>query len=177
MSRSSALALALKIAVLLEEYSEKDLREAVDLLRKHGIDSDLLDQLALNRARRLPSEQRPVLTNAKPAQEVTSRAVLRLKDADPEKFRILAEFDSMVRRGQLLASHEDLRRFGERISKNFESRKSRKDTIGALMSVLADRPITEIEQQVAFAASLGVSGATDEYQRLAQFLITGKGDV
>lgn len=173
----SARSIALRIAQLLEEYPDRELQEAVGLLRQHGYSSMLLDYLAGDRNASPRSKQRNSASpTAKPIREITSRAVLKLKDEDPEKFRILAEFDLMVRRSQLLATHEDLRRFGERISKDFEPRKARKETIGALMAVLAGRPLGEIEHLVQFAASFGVEGNTDEYQRLAQFLIKGKSD-
>lgn len=172
----SVKSLALRIALLLEDYSEREIEAAVSMLRSHGTDSSLLNYLAGEGES--PSRTRTKETStssSKPLEESTSRAVLKLRDEDPEKYRVLSEFDLMVRRGQLLSTHENLRRFGERISKDFEPRKSRKDTIGALMAVIADRPLSEVAQLVEFAASFGVEGNTDDYQRLAQFLIKGKG--
>ncbi|KWB96630.1 hypothetical protein WL44_02225 [Burkholderia ubonensis] len=107
-------------------------------------------------------------------EEVTSRAVLALKDKDIEKFRVLSEFDALIRRGQLLPTNDDLRRFGERLTKDFEPKKARKETISALMSVLANHSVKDIEELIEFSASFGVAGNTDEYQRLAHYLIKGK---
>mgnify|MGYP007037747583 CR=1 FL=1 len=177
MTRSTR-SLALRIAQLIEDHSDKELRDAIDLLRSHGHDSTLLAYLAGDTKPAVRSKQRDSgPSTSKPLSETTSRAVLKLRDENPEKFKLLSEFDLMVRRGQLLPTHEDLRRFGERISKEFEPRKSRKETIGALMAVLAERPIAEVERLIEFAASFGIAGATDEYQRLAQFLIKGKSEV
>jgi len=170
---SSPLALALRIALLLEEHSDREIQAAVRLLREQGTRSALLDLLG--------GEREPTAAKAKkpsnrpgPIEETASLAVLQLREVDQDKYRLLSEFDKMVRRGQVLAAHEDLKRFGERISKSFEPRKSRKDTIGHLMATVAERPLAEIEGLVEFAASFGVAGDTDEYQRLAQFLIRGR---
>jgi hypothetical protein len=175
MSKAT-ISLALRIAQLLNDYSENDLRDAVEVLRKHGHGGTLLAFLGDRGGAEQRTGRSPATAKTKTAQDITSRAVLMLQDKDPEKFRVLSEFDSMVRRGQLLPTHEDLRRFGERVSKSFEPKKARKETIGALMVVLAERPVKEIEELIEFAASFGVSGTTDEYQRLARFLIKGKGD-
>jgi hypothetical protein len=169
--------LALRIAQLLEDHTDREVRDAVQMLREHGYNSTLLEYLAGDRSTVATSKQRGSRLKAKPIHESTSRAVLRLREADPEKYRLLSDFDVMIRRGQLLPTNEDLRRLGERVSKDFEPGKSRKETISGLMAVLADRPVKEIEQLIEFAASFGVAGDSDEFQRLAQFLITGKNEI
>lgn len=171
--KKGTISLALQIAQLLEDYSEVELRNAVSLLRKHGLGSALLEYLS--EKHKTPGQPNlPQPPKTKPVHESTSRAVLSVKNADPEKFRVLEEADALIRRGQLLPTNEDLRRFGERLSKDFEPKKSRKETISSLMAVLADRSVRDIEELVEFAASFGVEGNTDEYQRLAHFLIKGK---
>jgi len=107
-------------------------------------------------------------------EEITSRAVLALKGKDAEKFHVLSEFDALIRRGQLLPTNDDLRRFGERLTKDFEPKKARRETLSSLMSVLAGRSVKDIEELIEFSASFGVAGNTDEYQRLAHYLIKGK---
>jgi hypothetical protein len=172
---STALSLALRIAQLLEEHSETELQEALSLLERHGLRSELLDYLAQRKADSRASRPKRKSESTRPRlEDTTSRAVLRLRDSDPDKFRLLSEFDLMVRRGQVLATLEDLKRFGERIRKDFQPRKSRKETVGVLLSTLAERSLSEIEKLMEFAATFGVAGDTDEYQRLAQFLIKGR---
>lgn len=145
------------------------------MLHSHGADSMLLDFLVGNIESPTRSKRKNIdASPSKALEETTSRAVHKLRDEDPDKYRVLSEFDLMLRNGRLLSTHENLRRFGERISKDFTPRKSRKDTIGALIAVMADRPLSEIAQLVEFAASFGVEGDADDYQRLAQFLIKGK---
>ncbi len=170
---STPLALALRIALLLEEHSERELQSAVKLLRERGSRSVLLDLLN-GEHEPTPPKYKGQTSPSRPIEETTSLAVLQLREADPDKYRLLSEFDKMVRRGQVLATLEDLKRFGERISKDFQPRKSRKDTIGRLVATMAERPLRDIERLVEFAASFGVAGDTDEYQRLAQFLIKGR---
>ncbi|WP_367189480.1 hypothetical protein [Burkholderia sp. Ed8] len=169
--------MALQIAQLLEEYSDGELQEAVELLRKRGYGTSLLDFLSgkrepPHRPTSSSAASRPMKT--KPMEEITSRAVFALKDKDAEKFRVLSEFDKLIRRGQLLPTNDDLRRFGERLTKDFEPKKARKETISSLMSVLAGRSVKDIEELIEFSASFGVAGNTDEYQRLAHYLIKGK---
>lgn len=174
MTRSN-LSLALQIAQLIEENSEKEIRSAVNLLQTHGVGSDLLEFLAHRNTRSAAPKGRADSASARPSLEnTTSLAVLQLREIDPDKYRLLSEFDKMVRRGQVLTTLEDLKRFGEKISKDFQPRKSRKDTIGHLLSTMAERPLSDIEKLVEFAAQFDVVGDADQYQRLAQFLIKGK---
>jgi len=171
---STPLSLALRIAQLLEEYSEVEISEAILILEKHSHRSELLDYLAHRKIERTVEKKRQSERPARKVDDTISRAVLKLHDSDPDKFRLLSEFDLMVRRGQVLSTLEDMKRFGSQISKDFHPRKSRKETIGVLLSMLTERPLPEIERLMEFAATFGVAGDTDEYQRLAQFLIKGR---
>src|ERR1700694_5579692 len=156
------LTLALRIAQLIQEHSEKDIRAAIAILEAHGIGSPLLDFVARRRTGlRAPGLKANSGSARISLKDTTSRAVLQLRDTDPDKFHLLSEFDQMVRRGQVLGTLEDLKRFGQRISKDFRARKSRKETIGPLLSILAERPLPELEKLVEFAASLGVAGDMD----------------
>lgn len=168
------LSLALRIAQLIADHSESEISEAILLLEKHGCRSELLDYLAHQKIERSIAKKPKAERPPRKVEDTTSLAVLKLRESDPDKFRLLSEFDLMVRRGQVLATLEDMKRFGERISKDFQPRKSRKETIGVLLSTLAERPLPAIEGLMEFAATFGVAGDTDEYQRLAQFLIKGR---
>jgi hypothetical protein len=171
----SNLSLALQIAQLIAENTERELRSAINLLQAHGVGSDLLQFLAHHNTGSAAPKGNANSANTRPSLEgTTSLAVLQLREKDPEKYRLLYEFDKIVRRGEVLATHENLKRFGEKISKDFQPRKSRKDTIGHLLSIMSERPLGDIEKLVEFAASFDVAGNTDQYQRLAQFLIKGK---
>lgn len=172
MSRST-LALALHIARLIEEHSEKDIRAAVSLLEEHGIKSELLTFVARQGRKSATSSMR---SSELPASHTaaTNRALMHLRESEPEKFHVLSEFDRMIKRGQVLTTAEDLKRFGQQVSKDFQPRKSRKETIGPLIAMLTARPLSELKNLIELATSFGVEGNADEYQRLAEFLIKGK---
>ncbi|MDD2760367.1 MAG: hypothetical protein PHH11_08735 [Methylomonas sp.] len=171
----SPLGLALQIAQLLEDNSDKDIRAAVALLESHGFKSGLLEYLSRKVSSSVvDNKETSTRSSRQTLEDSVSKAVVNLKDKDPEKYKLLLEFDQMVRRGQALTTLEHMKRFGEHISKDFEPRKSRKETISPLLTILSDRSLAEIESLIEFAASFGVSGDTDEYQRLAQFLIKGR---
>jgi hypothetical protein len=172
---SSPLALALQIAQLIEANTERDLRAAVALIEEHGIGSPLLDLLTYRHPR---ASEKPARTNsdarrAAPYPRV-SRAISEIRDSDPDKFRLLTEFERMLSRGHVLATFEDLKRFGETISKDFRPRKSRKESIPSLIGLLVQRPTADLEDLIRFAASFGVGADADQYQRLARFLIKGR---
>lgn len=173
--KKSSLGLAFKLAALVEEYSEQEVRTALDLLERHGHDEFLIRRATHVLLSNSPVARSPIKVKDK-TPDSTSKAVLKLKEIDSEKFRVLAEFDALVRRGQMLPTGDELKRFGERLSKEFRTKKSRAENINTVMAALSVKSIADIEQEVAYAASLGVSGDTDEYQRLAKFLITGVPD-
>jgi hypothetical protein len=172
---TSSLALALRIALLIEEHSEQEIVAAVELLERRGIGSALLEFLLYRRVRPdVKSASAPTEAHRHKRLQ-TTRLLRSLRKTDPDKSRMLAEFDELLRRRHVLSTFEDLKRFGERVSKDFRPRKSRKESIPALMAVLAGRSRTELEELIRFAATFGVGGDADEYQRLARFLIQGRG--
>lgn len=166
--------IALKIATIIEEHTEKDIKAAISLLEEYGGHSLILDYLASRDSNSPSTEDQQQKKATRPIEEQRSKAVINLERSDPEKYKVLSEFDSMIRKGQILSTLDDLKRFGERISKDFTPRKSRKETIGALLALIADRSLDDIEKLIEFAASFGATGDVDEYQRLAKFLIKGK---
>lgn len=170
---TTSLGLALRIAQIIEENSDRDIQAAVELLESRGIRAPLLDFLA-HRASRAANKylRKGSGSLSRGASSVTP--LRALQESDPDKFRILKEFDRMLRRGQALTTLEDLKRFGERISKDFKPRKSRKDSIPALIALLAERPTPDLEALIRFAMSFGVRADADEYQRLSRFLIKGR---
>lgn len=171
---TTPLSLALRIAQLIEDYSETEISEAILLLEKHGCRSELLAYVGHRKIKRAIAKTKRSERPPRNVEDTNSLTVLNLLESDPDKFRLLSEFDQMVRRGQVLAKHEDMKRFGKRISKDFQPGKSRKATIEVLLRTLAERPLPEIEELMEFVVTFGVAGDTDEYQRLAQFLIKGR---
>lgn len=175
MTRTSN-SLALQIAQLIEGHSEREVQMAVELLRSHGYGGSLLEYLGkVSRSERESAPSRGESRGKKDSVDRVSRSVLILENSDPEKFRMLSEFERQLRSGRLLETPEKLRRFGGYISKALPSRRSRDEMVVSLMSVLAEKPLEENRQLVEFANSLRSASSDDEFQRLAEFLIKGGG--
>jgi len=162
--------IALRIALIKEEFSEKEILEAVKFLEEQETSSALLAYLA---GRETMKGTPRVSRRAKKAiHEQRSRAVIALEKTEPEKYRVLSEFDSLLRRKEILPNLGDIRQLGERLSKDFSARNSRRDLISKLMKLLSERPIEEVREVVE--NTISSSHPRDSgYQQLADFIITG----
>lgn len=173
---SSSHAIALRIALILEEASPEELAEAIDILRHCENGSELLQYLAAASKANPPRPQRTARKSTKatkPIDQMTSKSVLELEKTDPKKHQVLAEFDRLVRQGKVLATNEALRKFGERISKEFRPRKAHKDNISAVMATLAPMPQNDMERHIKMALDSSPRREADEYQKLANYLMHG----
>ena len=172
----SAYAIALRIALILEESSPEELAEAVDILQQCGNNADLLKYLSAaskGRPEKLAKKASRNSKATKPIDQMTSKAVLDLEKSDPSKHQVLAEFDKLVRQGNVLPTNEALRRFGERISKDFRPRAARKDNIGAVMATLAPMAQYDMEKHIKMALDSTPRREAEEYQKLANYLMHG----
>lgn len=168
----STFSVALRIALLIEEFSERELQEAALLIEARGGRSFLLDYISGSSLQKKRTGSKKTIT---PRKEVNQSKVLsELKLHEPEKFGLLSEFEAMLRRGAVLPAFEDIKRFGEQLSKKFVPRKSRKESISPLIALIAERSLDEIRKVIDLGASFDGSGTSDEYQRLAKFLVRGK---
>ena len=176
--KQSANSLALKIAQILEEYTREEIDSALKILSHYGRGEALFQYLASGRdSRQSPrgkTRQARPRSEAKPIEESVSRAVLNLKSGEKEKFRVLSEFDKLVRSGKVLRSNLALRQFGANVSKDFRPGRSRRESIGAVMAVLADRSFEDISQLVDQAISSENVTTEGDFHRLARFLIRGR---
>ena len=176
----TAHTLARQFALLLEQCSEKDFAEAIEILRDNGIPREQVKDLsAASRYVKKNGSQSVKGTSPnghkqKPLDQVTSQAVRSLEKKDPEKYRVLLVFDRAVRKGEVLVNNSELRRFGYAIDKNFSKRKSRKDYISAVMSALAAKPLSNIKGHVQKAMDGAYAHSPDGYQNLARFIIEGR---
>ncbi len=173
--KDRALLLALRIAAIQQEFSESEIQRAIRLLEEQGAGSwsSLLAHAAQNSKQSSRKPQRA--RKAKPIDEQRSKAVIELEKKDPEKYQVLSEFDLLLRKGSVLPAQDDVRKLGERLSKKYSSRNSRRESISKLMALLADRPLDEIRELLRVSLlSSRVDEADSDYQRLAQFIITGK---
>ena len=103
--RKSTRSLALRIAQILEEHSSDEIADAIGILEKYGYNSDLLRYLAATSGSdRIAKPEKAFRSTSasKPIYQTTSKAVLDLERSDPQKHRILLEFDKLVREGRVL---------------------------------------------------------------------------
>ena len=167
--------IALRIALIKEEFSESDILEAVKLLEEHGSSSAVLAYLA---GRDIPASApngKESKRKSKPIDEQRSKVVIGLEQKDPEKYQALSEFDALIRKGSVLPELDDIKRLGQRISKGFAPKRSRREAIGALMALIAEQPLDEIRKIVSSTLSSAyLDDKSNEYQELAQFIIRGK---
>jgi hypothetical protein len=170
---SRALQIAHRIALIKAEFSENDILAAVKMLEEKGTSSAILEYLSGRPIHAAITKE--IGRKTKPVAEQRSKAVLDLEHKDPDKFKLLSEFDSLLRKGSVFPHLDDIKRLGERLSKDFTPRNSRREIVAKLMVLLAGRPIDEIKEIVKEAlSSAQLDNKSDEYQELAQFLITGK---
>lgn len=169
--------LALKIAQIMEDHTSDEIEAAIRLLGKYGRGTALFDFLSDGRGVSKPQPRGPRPSKqriSKPIEETSSRAILKLEKSDPKKFSVLSGFDRLVRSENALQTNLALRQFGAKISKNFKPGKSRKELISAVMTVLSERPLEDIEQLIAQTVVPAKREDGSEYQRLADFLIKGR---
>lgn len=161
-----------RIAAIEKDFSKREIESAVRQLEQQESESPLLPYLSsLKRGKRRTRSQR----TKKPIQDQRSRAVMRLQQKDHEKYRVLSEFDALLREGRVLSKVNDIRRLGETLTKDFAARSSRRDSISKLMETLATKPLHEIRTVVETVLSnAAVDTGKSDYERLAEFIITGK---
>ncbi len=160
---------ALKLMLLQEEFTKKELDEAAALVSGSEKES-LIELLSTKPAKRSePSDAGRQKGNG------LSKVVEDLKETDPQRYQLLAEFEGMLRRETVLPTLEEVRRIGTSASKDFQAAKSRRETIPRLMEVFGTMPIGVLREKLGNVIEESRSTADDDnsYQRLARFLITG----
>jgi len=163
----------LRILLLEEEYTEEEIREAIKLIQNDRQESLLIKYWAdLNHG---ISKKKNQQKSTKPFDQQVSKAVLQIKEKEPDKYKVLLELDGLLRKGLVLQSINDIKAFVSKISKDFPKIKSRKDSIPKLITLLANKPLTDIKTLLEEILKQTDSSTDDsDYQRLAQYLINGR---
>jgi hypothetical protein len=166
--------LASRIAAIQRGFSAHEIRAALELLENKGSSSKVLayllrdDKIATQKPRARSRKRKTI-------EHERSKAVLDLEHKDPEKYRVLSEFDALLRKGSVLSEVIELKRLGKSLSKDFSTKSSRREAISKLMKVLSKKALPEIQQVVANVLSTHQDTDRDsDYYKLAQFIITGK---
>lgn len=150
--RNRARQAALRILMLLEEFSPEELAEAIALLGE-GEERDLptfLARLASSAPRRSSARD----DEGKSGTPGETKALQALKATDPEKYRLLREFETRVREGAVLRTLPDLRAFGESLTKRFGPVKSRKEALERLMAELSSLDVNAARAAINRASPL-----------------------
>jgi hypothetical protein len=170
--KSRILQVALRIALIKEEFSEKEIIEAVKLLKQQGISSNLLTYLA-NQNKEASKASKNFTRKKTNTEEQSSQVLMELEKEEPEKYQVLSEFESLLRQGRVMRDSSEIRKLGEQLSKDFSAKSSRTELINKLISLLSAHPIEEIKEIVQSSlSSSNIEG--NEYEQLASFIITGK---
>ena len=159
---------ALRILALREEFSERELRNALSLAK------ELSGVLALGATQKGASAQ-SVRAHTSTLSGSKSRIVTELRERDPDRYSILSNIDHSIRLGSILPRMSDIRRVGCSIDKGFVSGKSKKDAIPRLMETLAKLSVSELEHayETWKRERPSHNGRSTEYDELAEFLIKG----
>ncbi len=169
---------ALKISLILEEYKPEELKKAVEILRDSGRSGILLDYLADERSHASRRVRKPGKLSTGRSQLLDSeqrpKALLQLEESEPEKFDLLSELDNLIKSGKILRTNEAVRSLGERVSKSFVGKKTKRESITSLYEVLAESDIDNIRNIIEVAIAPHTHVGDDNYRRLAEFLIKGK---
>ncbi len=99
-----------------------------------------------------------------------------LKASNPASYSQLISFERKLNEGILLPGAEELKRFGQALSKGFKPGKGRSETIAALLLELSGLLPDDIETAVRHAESGIGSSDAGEFKQLAHFLIGRKAD-
>jgi len=159
----------LKILLLKEDHTQKELSEAVKFISSNS-ETDVLKYLAGNKL-----SSRSKKSSVKNIEDQTSKAVIELKGKDEEKYQLLKSFDLLVRQGELLPRLDAIKQLGARLDKGFEAGKSRKEGVPRLMRLLVNVPMVELKNIITEVTD--ESGKeSSEYAELANYLIHGKTD-
>jgi hypothetical protein len=174
--KSRITQIALRIALIKEEFVESEIFEAIKLLEKYGYSSELLAYLSGHKISDSVLKEEEIKNKKnKPVDEQRSKAVIELEKKDPEKYQVLFEFDMLIRKRDILPELGDIKRLGEQISKDFTAKKTRREAISSLMTLIAEQPIDEMRKIIiSTVSSVHLNDKSNEYQELAKFIIKGK---
>lgn len=119
----------------------------------------------------------PSLKPDKPKTSVdgtVSMAVRGLKKIDSEKYKLLSKFEEDVRSGQILGMHDNIKKFGRSVSKEFTSKGVQKETISHLMAIIAKQSLEEITKTIALARAVKTGSGEDNYKKSSEYILGRK---
>ena len=173
MKSKKSIQASLKILLLIEEFTNREIKDAIEMIEsnfennKNPLLSFLKSVINLKSSEKHSSKNKAIGIGC-------SRVILELEDTDKEKFLLLSKVDKLIREGKVLRKLNDIKKIANQISKEFPSVKSRKDAIPKFMALLANMSIDEAGNIVESIMQNQNSDVSEsEYHELASFLIGG----
>lgn len=155
---------ALKIATLLEEFSPEELAEAATALSYTSTLPEPLSDLLHKKAG--STQKRGAKENSR-----ESKAIQALKETEPRKYELLADFEAKVRRGEVLKNTRRLIQLVSDLGLDAKATTSRQVALGRLMKHLADLPVEHASELIAMFPE--DPDPSDSYRRLATYIHKG----
>ncbi len=155
---------ALRIALIQEEFSARELQEALLLLDRGSIGPTV---------RQLKTGARPGTVRRKSVSNTIPRnkAIRWLQESDPEKYAALSDFEVRLRRGDILPSLDDVKEFAIALGVELEGVRSRKNALPRLLTELADKDLKTFRRAVAHAE--GARNDDGAFSQLAEYIVSG----
>ena len=174
MKKSKSIQVSLKILLIIEEYSSKEISDAIKMIESDFSDDNNPLILFLKKISSVSKKKN--LNNKRSDKEPQySKCIADLKESDEEKFLLLSKLDKLIREGKVLAKLSDLRKLATQISKDFPNVKSRKDAIPKFMSLLVSMDIADARKIVNMIIQDQERNISEsEYQELAGYIITNE---
>lgn len=168
---SHARQAALRIQLLIEEFSADELIEAISFLGGQK-GEDLFSFLKSKSAKR--SSKAISGSREGPAQKLATepRVLREIKDIEPAKYQVLSEFNARAAQGRFLRTLSDFRIFGKVVGKEFAPGKSRKEALNRLLALLVKMDLASIQAAIARLPETDVDDES-AFQKLADHIITG----
>lgn len=170
--KSKILQVALQIAKIEEEFSEEEILKAVQLLQTLGSSSQILKHLSDKNIE--VKSQSNSNSQKKQTKSVNSTSLDEVKKNEPKKYKILVDFESLLKQGEVLSKSSEIRELGKSLSKDFSARNSRSHLIQKLIQLLVNYSVDEIKKIIQALQKSDTE--QNDYQQLANFIIKGRSD-
>lgn len=153
------------------------LEETVTLLAQHFGVERVRTALARVPIKNNEGQQKPthqsVSRNQKPNRPTIVKALESIRQGDPEKHRLLAEFHSDLKDRKVLPESQDVRHFAQLIGLKDIKGKSRKDMIPTLMHFLLEQPTERLRMDLQSAHNISEQQRQQGFSVLTDKLLGG----
>lgn len=172
--KKASVSVALQIAQILNDNERRVITEAVELLRRHGGDHELLAYLVgagVGADSRKPTKARKKVEPRSTGRGGLKGRLSELRERNPEVYKSVLQFEELLAGGRLLERAEEIRKLGQTFSKNFKPGKSRGDAVNSLILELLNLSDSEILSVIRHVESGQGASEADGFQKLAHYLI------